>query len=220
MASPIAGVLKYLDRAEGLVGAAPSALGPLPEADGGLLRALADRIPHALDPLASWLAAGTITLPQGDAVRQSWWTEKIAAQHKAGVVARLTGRDLPRWEAQSTGRAGAWMSAPPAPGLGLAIPGERYGTLLRWHLGLPLLPADCAGRPCPVCAAPVDVFGDHAVCCVKLGFVPGTPARVTFFAGCCPRPGCRTTARLTWPATAIGPLMSCCGAGMRAATSR
>jgi len=28
---------------------------------------------------------------------------------------------------------------------------------------IPLLPADCAGRPCPLCGGPVDVFGDHAV---------------------------------------------------------
>jgi len=33
-----------------------------------------------------------------------------------------------------------------------------------------LLPADCAGRPCPLCKEPVDVFGDLAVSCKKLGF--------------------------------------------------
>jgi len=37
-------------------------------------------------------------------------------------------------------------------------------------LGVPLLPADCAGRPCHLCGGPVDVFGDHAVSCKKSGF--------------------------------------------------
>jgi len=33
-----------------------------------------------------------------------------------------------------------------------------------------LLPADCAGRPCPLCGGPVDVFGDHTVSCKYSGF--------------------------------------------------
>jgi len=35
---------------------------------------------------------------------------------------------------------------------------------------MPLLPADCASRPCPVFGGPVDFFGDHAVSCKKSGF--------------------------------------------------
>jgi len=33
--------------------------------------------------------------------------------------------------------------------------------LPKWHLGVPLLPADCAGRPCRLCGGPVDIFEDH-----------------------------------------------------------
>jgi len=53
--------------------------------------------------------------------------------------------------------------------------------LLKWHLGVPLLPADCAGRPCPLCGGPVDVFGDHAVACKKSGFGDRHLGTQTFF---------------------------------------
>jgi len=58
---------------------------------------------------------------------------------------------------------------PPVAGQGLCLAGANYSTLLKWHLGVPLLPADCAGRPCPLCGGPVDIFGDHAVSCNKSG---------------------------------------------------
>jgi len=59
---------------------------------------------------------------------------------------------------------------PPVAGQGLCLAGANYSTLLKRHLGVPLLPAGCAGRPCPLCGGPVDIFGDHAVSCKKSGF--------------------------------------------------
>jgi len=52
----------------------------------------------------------------------------------------------------------------------LCLTGAHYSTLLKWHLGVPLLPADGAGRPCPLCGGPVDIFGHHDVSCKKSGF--------------------------------------------------
>jgi len=52
---------------------------------------------------------------------------------------------------------------------GFCLTGAHYSKLLKGHLALPLFPADCAGRPCPLCGGPVDVFGDHAVSCKKSG---------------------------------------------------
>jgi len=77
---------------------------------------------------------------------------------------------VPRLESQRAGKADGWLSAPPVAGQGLCVAGANYFTLLRCHLGVPLLPADCAGRPCPLCGGPVDFFGDHAVSCKKSGF--------------------------------------------------
>ena len=64
------------------------------------------------------------------------------------------------------------MSAPPIAGLGLCLSSPHYSLLLRWHLGEPLARNVCAGRPCAACGAPIDVFGDHAVSCAKVGFGP------------------------------------------------
>jgi len=44
-----------------------------------------------------------------------------------------------------------------------------------------LLPANCAGRPCPLWGGPVDVFGDHAVSCKKSGFGDRHLGTQTFF---------------------------------------
>jgi len=89
----------------------------------------------------------------------------------ATLLEAATGRDVPRLEAQRAGKAGGWLSAPPRGGPRfLCLSCANYSTLLKWHLGVPLLPADCAGRPCPLCGGPVDIFGDHAVSCRKSGF--------------------------------------------------
>jgi len=53
---------------------------------------------------------------------------------------------------------------------GICLAGANFSTLLKWHLGVPLLPADCAGIPCPLCGGPVEIFGDHAVACNKSCF--------------------------------------------------
>jgi len=59
--------------------------------------------------------------------------------------------------------------------------GANYSTQLKWHLDVPLLPVDCAGRPCPLCGGPVDVFGDHTVSCKKSGFGDRHLGTQTFF---------------------------------------
>jgi len=66
-------------------------------------------------------------------------------------------------------------------GQGLCLTGANYSTQLKWHLNVPLLPVDCAGRPCPLCGGPVDVFGDHAVACKKSGFGDRHLGTQTFF---------------------------------------
>ena len=44
---------------------------------------------------------------------------------------------------------------------------SEYGLLLRWHLGLPVMPTQWAGTGCPKCGAASDSHGDHAVSCQK-----------------------------------------------------
>ena len=47
------------------------------------------------------------------------------------------------------------------------IPTTDY--LLRWWLGLPILPTGLTLPGCPLCQEPVDPFGDHFVCCDQSG---------------------------------------------------
>jgi hypothetical protein len=44
-----------------------------------------------------------------------------------------------------------------------------YRLLLRWWLGLPILPVGQTLPGCPLCGDAVDPFGDHLVCCEKNG---------------------------------------------------
>ena len=45
---------------------------------------------------------------------------------------------------------------------------EGISVLLQWHLGLPLIPEQWAGVPCPLqCGSVVDPYGDHTVSCRK-----------------------------------------------------
>jgi len=112
-----------------------------------------------------------VELPDGDIRRQHWWSARLTQVKGVPLLEAATGRNVPRLESQRAGKAGGWLSPPPpVAGQGLCLAGTNYSTLLKWHLGVPLLPADCAGRPCPLCGGPVDIFGNHAVSCKKSGF--------------------------------------------------
>jgi len=84
----------------------------------------------------------------------------------AELIEAATGRYVSRLGAQRAGKAGGWPSPPPSiTGQGHCLSGANLPCL-----GMALLPADWAGRPCPLCGGPVDVFGDHVVTCKKAGF--------------------------------------------------
>jgi hypothetical protein len=58
----------------------------------------------------------------------------------------------------------------PAPlaALGLAYNSPSYRVLLKWHLGIPLVPVILEGATWSLsCGTPVDTFGDHMVCCKR-----------------------------------------------------
>jgi len=99
----------------------------------------------------------------------------------AALLQEETGREAPRLKTQRAAKASGWLSAPKVAGQGLCLAGAHFSTLLKWHLGVPLLPADYACRPCPLCGGPVDVFGDHAVSCKKSGFGHRHLGTQTFF---------------------------------------
>jgi hypothetical protein len=67
--------------------------------------------------------------------------------------------------------ASDWLLAPPIPGLGLGLQSDVFRTALKFRLGIPLFsePFPCPalssseGKACP---SEMDVFGDHAPCCL------------------------------------------------------
>jgi len=111
-----------------------------------------------------------VELPDGDVRRQHKRSARLTLVKAASLLEAATGRDVPRLEAQRAGKAGGCPSAPPMAGPGLCLAGANYSTLVKWHVGVPLLPAECAGRPCPLCGGPVGIFGDNAVSCKTSGF--------------------------------------------------
>jgi len=138
--------------------------------EAGRLDALNARLPPAQEPLASWTRTGKVELPDGDVRRQHWWSARLIQLKAGSLFEAATGLDVVRLEARRSGKAGGWLSAPPLAGQVFCLAEANYSALLKWHMGLPLLPADCAGRPYPVCGGPVDILGDHAVSCKKSGF--------------------------------------------------
>ena len=79
----------------------------------------------------------------------------------------LPTRDQVRLSAQRSPHAGVWLTALPSTAMHTRVPSAHWQALLRWWLGTPLLPTHRAATPCPKCDSPLDVFGDHAVCCTK-----------------------------------------------------
>ena len=49
------------------------------------------------------------------------------------------------------------------------FPDTEYRLLLRWWLGLPILPVGVTLPGCPLCRGSIDPFGDHFLCCEQNG---------------------------------------------------
>ena len=58
------------------------------------------------------------------------------------------------------------MQTVPNKGMGLQVGASKYRLLLRWWLGIKVVSGD-SGAPCPLCAEPLDPYGDHLLCCKK-----------------------------------------------------
>jgi len=160
----LAGILQFLAPAEPMLDCDRKLVVSL-ATEAGLLDALNARLPPKLEPLPSWTRTGKVELPDGDVRRQHWRSSRVTQVKAEALLEAPTGRDVPRLEAQRAGKAGGWLSAPPVAGQWLCLSGAPYSTILKWHLGVPLLPADCAGRPCPLFGGPADAFGDHDKAC-------------------------------------------------------
>jgi len=98
---------------------------------------------------------------------------------------------------------------PPVAGQRLCLAGCNYSTLLKWHLDVALLPADCAAGLWPLCGRSLDIFGDHAVSCKNRASGTGTLALNLSSASPLPKPEFRMTAKWMLPGMAEALLISC-----------
>ena len=67
----------------------------------------------------------------------------------------------------SAPHSGAWLTALPNSSCGTLFSPRHFQLLLKWRLGLPLMPLPLTR--CAACGNPSDCFGDHALCCASLG---------------------------------------------------
>ena len=118
-----------------------------------------------LEPLKTWCAQGSLTDVEAEHTDQKHWSSLIHKNRKAALLQNSGARDTIRLKCQTSASAGAWSQAPPCAALGCKIGRDAYRLMLRWHLGVAILPQVAAGKPCPACGEACDIFGDHAVCC-------------------------------------------------------
>jgi hypothetical protein len=102
-----------------------------------------------------------------ECLSQDYWGTLFHRHFRQTLVRGSPARDRVRLEFQQEGTCTGWLTASPAAALGNSFPASDFRLLLKWHLGIPILPDSCAGLACPACSAPVDIFGDHAVSCHK-----------------------------------------------------
>jgi len=119
----LAGIMHFLARAEPMLGCDRKLVVPL-ATEGGMLEALNARLPPASEPLASWTSPGKVELPDGYARRKHWWSSRVTPVKAAALLEAATGRDVPRLEAQRTGKAGGWLSVPQSRVRASASPGH------------------------------------------------------------------------------------------------
>ena len=122
------------------------------------------------EPLAQWhadpkqLASASI-----DHASQRWWAGHVATEQRSRMCKVGSARDMARLQCQGGAISNGWMSVLPSRALRTDIHDADYRLLLRWWLGLPLLPVGRTLPGCPLCGEPVDPFGDHFVCCKQNG---------------------------------------------------
>ena len=146
----LAGALQFAREAGPLLNMPPDiANGPL--RDVALLEGLSRVMPPTLEPLATWIGTGRITMPAPDEQRQRWWGDRLTTARHDGLMRRATGRDIPRLESIRAGDcSGAWMTCVPSVMHNTLIPSSEYVLLIKWHMGIPQLPLEAqvsvAGR--------------------------------------------------------------------------
>ena len=156
-----------------------------PDLHATLLRLQAQLGPHH-EPLSSWiLGHSTLASATNDHATQRWWAELVFKVQSQRLDSTGSSRDRTRRACQKGPVATGWLNALPSRVQQTEIPDTEFRLLLRWWLGLPILPTGVTLPGCPLCKESIDPFGDHLVCCEQNGCAQRHNAfRNAFFALC------------------------------------
>ena len=164
----IAGLVDFVRRATGVLGL-PADFPTVP-ADFVPCLSQARTLLGEQQPIVAWLQDTSLVHSADRAhVSQRFWSDACARRRQNLLRCSLHGEDAVRFESQSQPHAMAWAAVIPASGLRTLIPSCDFKCLLRWSLGVPQTPADCASPMCPRCEGPMDGTGHHLVCCHRNG---------------------------------------------------
>ena len=154
-----------------------------------LLRLQAQLGPN-MDPLARWIVDNKqLSSATDEHATQKWWAEQVADVQNQRLATKGTARDRTRRVCQQGPVATGWLCVLPNRGLRTTIPDSEFRLLVRWWLGLPILPVGATLPGCPLCRASIDPFGDHLVCCELNGCTQRHNAFRNAFHAICSRHG-------------------------------
>ena len=156
-----------------------------PDLPGTLARLQAQLGPN-MDPVAGWiLDTSTLASATKEHATQQWWAEQVSTLQSQRHDATGSVRDRTRLACQKGFVSTGWLRALPNRVQQTQIGDTEFRLLLRWWLGLPILPTGDTLPGCPLCGDSLDPFGDHFVCCEQNGCTQRHNAfRDAFFALC------------------------------------
>ena len=162
---------------------------PAPDLHDTMLR-LQRQLGPNMDPLESWLS-GTAALSSAtkEHATQKWWAERVSDVQSQRLDVQGSARDRVRRACQKGPVATGWLTVLPNKAHRTEIPDTEFRLLLRWWLGLPLLPVGATLPGCPLCRGSIDPFGDHFVCCEQNGCTQRHNAFRNAFHAMCVRYG-------------------------------
>jgi hypothetical protein len=163
-ASRVAALLNLDKSGTSAVGVpAEALLTPAPDPQGSL-GALQSQVGPHQEPLASLLSGTSALSPAtNEHTTQKWWAEKVVDMQSQRLDSSGTARDRTRRVCQKGPVATGWLGALLNNALRTEIPDIEFRLLLRWWLGIPILPSGETLPRCPLCMGSIYPFGDHFV---------------------------------------------------------
>jgi hypothetical protein len=150
----------------------PSALYCLAISDmGSVIGQLQNYLGLSFEPLGLWSNPGPpgAILASPPYSTQKWWTDAVYAALADRLPSQCTAREQARLALTLNSWSTTWADCVVPPTATSAIPSPHFRLLLKWTLGIPLLPVATLLPPCPLCQDVLDPFSDHFVTCNQNG---------------------------------------------------